>query len=145
MLWYNSCSNFFPGSEYILHFHLYPIMTEHLFSQELNNQRKLGMKFVPLFYRLFKQLWSLNSFRSQVSVHSSAGEALVRRGERLLVPLPPRLQPSMPSQVLRTHVYPLHTGSFQSFYSLLATEGWKAHNVISLVCLFVIHLSKISH
>lgn len=53
--------------------------------------------------------WCL--FSSQVPIHPSAGKAVVRWGQRLRLPLPPRLQPPLPSQVLWTNVHPLHAGS----------------------------------
>lgn len=61
---------------------------------------------------------------SQLSIHSAAGKAMVRWGQGLFLSLPPRLQPSMPSQMLRTDVHTLHTGTHATInFSLNAAEN----------------------
>lgn len=69
---------------------------------------KLSYRTVCMY--ALQQLWYLNNFLSQLSIHSAAGEAMVRWGQRLLFSIPPWLQPKVSSQMLRAHVYSLHPG-----------------------------------
>ena len=48
--------------------------------------------------------------RPQLPVDPPAGEAVVRRSQGLLLPLPPGLQAQVSAEVLRPHVHPLHPG-----------------------------------
>lgn len=67
-------------------------------------------------------------FTSQVSIYSSAGKTVVWWGQRLRLPLSPRLQPPMPPQMLRTDVHPLHAGSTKA-----STRSWVDLFTVSLI------------
>lgn len=54
---------------------------------------------------------------SQISIHSSAGKAVVWWGQRLLLSIPAWLQSPMPPEMLRPYVHPLYAGTLETTHN----------------------------